>query len=73
MKFYHLLQTATSSTVDTEKCSLSPGNSQIFPIFKELIDNAQLITKKSVSDFCIWEQKKKKLSDCNEIKYGIKS
>ena len=46
VKFYHLLQTVTSSTVDTEKCSLSPVNSQIFPIFKELIDIAQLLTKK---------------------------
>ena len=44
---------------------LSPVNSQIFPIFKELIDIAQLMSKKSVSNFCIWKQKERILSDCN--------
>ena len=34
VKFYHLLQTVAHKQLTTGDCSLSPWNSQIFPIFK---------------------------------------
>ena len=34
VKFYHLLQTVAHKQLTTEDCSVSPWNSQIFPIFK---------------------------------------